>query len=257
MPSIHRLVLPLALASASLAPAAMADTLVGLAGGTTLVTFDSDSLQATGIVEISGPALVAIDQRPADGKLYGVAADGRVVTVDPASGMTTPVVTLATMLPAGSVAIIDFNPVADRLRLMASDGTNLRANLADGAVTQDGTLAYAQGDMHQGEVPNVVAGAYTNSFAGTKETALYDLDATIDALVKQAPPNDGILGAVGKLGVAADGAAFDIVSDGAGGNVAWLVSGGVLHSVDVASGKATVHGPVEGLPVISDLAVMR
>ena len=58
--------------------------------------------------------------------------------------------------------------------------------------------------MHKGEKPNVVAGAYSNSFKGTKETALYDIDATIGALVKQAPPNDGVLNAIGKLGVKVD-----------------------------------------------------
>ena len=31
--------------------------------------------------------------------------------------------------------------------------------------------------MHKGEKPNVIAGAYTNSVKGTKETALYDVDA--------------------------------------------------------------------------------
>jgi len=42
-----------------------------------------------------------------------------------------------------------------------------------------------------------VAGAYTNSMKGAKETVLYDIDGTIGGLLKQAPPNDGILGAVG------------------------------------------------------------
>ena len=36
--------------------------------------------------------------------------------------------------------------------------------------------------MHKGEKPNVVAGAYTNSVKGAKETALYNIDGTIGAL---------------------------------------------------------------------------
>jgi hypothetical protein len=257
MPCIRRLALPLMLATFAGAPAALANSVVGLAEGRTLVTFDPATLQATGVAEITGAGpLVGIDLRPADGKLYGVGADGQVYTLDPASGAATPVVRLQTMLPAGVAATVDFNPVADRLRLIGSDGTNLRANLADGAVTVDGALAYADGDMHRGEQPNIVAGAYTNSVAGSKETALYDLDATLDALVKQAPPNDGVLNAVGKLGVAAEGAAFDIATDAEGRNRAWLVAGGVLHAVDLETGMATVIGPVEGLPAISDLAVL-
>ena len=99
---------------------------------------------------------------------------------------------------------MDFNPVADRLRLMSNDGTNLRVNVDDGKVTTDGSHKFADSDMHKGEKPNIVAGAYINSVKGAKETALYDIDATIGALIKQAPPNDGMLNAVGKLGVKVD-----------------------------------------------------
>ena len=134
---------------------------------------------------------------------------------------------------------VDFNPAADRLRLMSNDGTSLRVNVDDGKVTKDGTTSSPTTDMHKGEKPNVVAGAYTNSVKGTKETALYNIDGTIGALVKQAPPNDGMLNAIGKLGIKADSVAFDIWSDGKGKNDAWLMAGDTLYSVDLASGKAT------------------
>src|SRR5581483_1138854 len=141
------------------------------------------------------------------------------------------------ILPAGVAAAVDFNPVADRLRIIGTDGTNLRANVDDGSVTTDGALKFAESDMHKGEQPKVVAAAYINSVKGAKETALYDIDGTIGGLLKQAPPNDGILNAVGKLGVALAGPlAFDIVSDGMGGNTAWLIAGGMLHKVDLATG---------------------
>ena len=87
---------------------------------------------------------------------------------------------------------------------MGNDGTNLRVNVDDGKVTTDGSHKFAETDMHKGEKPNIVAGAYINSFKGAKETALYNIDATIGGLIKQAPPNDGILNAVGKLGVKVD-----------------------------------------------------
>jgi hypothetical protein len=76
-------------------------------------------------------------------------------------------------------------------------------------------------------------------------------------LLKQAPPNDGILNAVGKLGVALSGpVAFDIVSDGMGNNTAWLVAGGMLHKVDLANGKATMTGTLSGISgTITDMAV--
>ena len=47
------------------------------------------------------------------------------------------------------------------------------------------------------------------------------------------------LNAIGKLGVKVDSVAFDIWSDGKGKNEAWLMAGDWLHSVDLATGKAT------------------
>ena len=47
-------------------------------------------------------------------------------------------VTTVSELPA--TVTVDFNPVADRLRVIGSDGTNLRANVADGKVVTDGAL---------------------------------------------------------------------------------------------------------------------
>jgi hypothetical protein len=154
---------------------------------------------------------------------------------------------LDTMLKPGTVATIDFNPVADRMRLIGSDGTNLRANVDDGKVTVDGSLKFAETDMHKGEKPNVVAGAYINSFKGAKETALYDLDASIGALFKQAPPNDGVLSAVGKLGFKFDVVALDIWSDGQGKNEAWVMASDGLHSLDLATGKAGPAIKIDGV----------
>jgi Domain of unknown function (DUF4394) len=102
-----------------------------------------------------------------------------------------------------------------------------------------------------------VAGAYTNSMKGAKETVLYDIDGTIGGLVKQAPPNDGVLSAVGKLGAMPKSFAFDIVSDGKGGNSAWLMADGILHSVDLATGKATEVAKIAGADgTVRDIAVM-
>lgn len=253
---------PLAIAAAIAAtgftalPAA-AGTVLGLVDGKSLVFIDADTRKATKTLPIAGVStLVGIDQRPADGMLYGLAADGTVVTIDVATGKATPKSKLQTMLPAGVAATVDFNPAADRLRVMGSDGTNLRANVDDGAVTKDGALAFAAGDMHKGETANIVAGAYTNSYKGTKETALYDIDATIGGLIKQAPPNDGTLNAVGKLGVEISGpVAFDILSDGKGGNSAWMATGGMLYSVDLTSGKASPAGRIDGIDgTLTDIA---
>ena len=113
--------------------------------------------------------------RPADGLLYGLVDDGTIVTIA-TDGKTTTKSKLDTMLAKGVAATVDFNPVADRLRVMGADGMNLRANVEDGKVTKDGDHKYADGDMHKGEKPNIVAGAYINSVKGAKETALFNID---------------------------------------------------------------------------------
>jgi hypothetical protein len=241
------------------AAGAQAAQVAALVGDNTIALVDTTAKKVTKTMTVTGidGALLGIDVRPADGMLYGVDAAGSVVTIDPASGKATVKSKLDTMLPAGVTATVDFNPAADRLRIIGSDGTNLRANVDDGKVTKDGALKYADSDMHKGEKANIVAGAYTNSFKGTKETALFDIDATIGGLIKQAPPNDGVLNAVGKLGMKIDKVGFDISSDGKGGNEAWLMSGDTLYSVDLATGKATEAAKIAGVTgAVRDIAIM-
>lgn len=239
--------------------AAQAAEVAALTGDNTIAIVDTAQkkvVKTWAITGVNGKVL-GIDVRPADGMLYAVGADGGIYTVDGKTGKATLKSKLETMLPAGVVATVDFNPAADRLRLMGSDGTSLRVNVDDGKVIKDGSHKFADADMHKGEKPNVVAGAYTNSVKGTKETTLYNIDGTIGALVRQAPPNDGVLNAIGKLGIKADNVAFDIWSDGNGKNEAWLMAGDTLYSVDLASGKATAAAKISGAKgPVRDIAIL-
>ena len=239
--------------------AAVAAPAVGLVGGKTLVLFDTDTLAVSGTVEVTGAeGLAGIDVRPADKLLYGVSLAGEVVTIDTASGAATVKSTLSEKLPSFEGAIVDFNPMADRLRLIGTDGTNHRVNPDDGAVTVDGSLAYIAGDMHEGETPAIVAAAYINSIGKPEATAMYDIDATIAALIQQAPPNDGTLKAIGKLGVEGSSYAFDISSTEDLTNTAYLVIDNTLHTVDLETGAATAVGAIEGVDgTISDIAVLQ
>jgi hypothetical protein len=249
-----------AIALLGLAPtadSALAATVAALVGEDTIALVDVAAMTAGKSTKVTGLSgkLLGIDVRPADSMLYGLVADGTVVTIDPVSGQATPKSKLDTMPPAGAMATVDFNPAADRLRIIGSDGTNLRVNVDDGKVTTDGRLRFAETDMHKGRTPKVVAGAYTNSMKGAKETTLYDLDAS-GALVKQAPPNDGVLNSVGMIGMSVDNAAFDIVAADAA-NEAWLMAGDALYKVDLATGRATAVGKVSGLGgTVRDIAAM-
>jgi len=223
--------------------------IVGLVDGKSIVTIDPMSRKVASKVDVKGAAaILAIDVRPADGMVYGVASDGNIVTIDVKTGQATMKSKLSEGLKAGVTVTVDFNPVADRMRLMGSDGTSLRVNVDDGKVTVDGSHKYKDGDANAGKTPKVVAGAYTNSWKGTQATTLFNIDATTGALVTQAPPNDGTLNTVGALGMAISGpVAFNIVASAPDKNDAWLATGGSLYSVDLKTGKATMAGKIEGL----------
>jgi hypothetical protein len=246
-------------ASITVATAAQAGSILGLVEGKWIVTIDPATRKVAKGVDIKGAGkLIGIDVRPADGLLYAVTADGMIVTVDPQSGQANQKSKLSETLKAGVTATVDFNPVADRLRIMGSDGTSLRVNVEDGKATVDGSHKFKEGDANAGKTPKVVAGAYSNTVKGTQSTMLYNIDATTGSLVTQAPPNDGVLNTVGSLGIKLDGAVgFNIVTSAPDKNDAWLTMGGALYSVDLKTGKATMVGKFTGLPgYLTDIAWM-
>ena len=246
-------------ALAASASMASADRAVGLVGDNTLVLIEGEKPGVTKTMTVTGvDRLLGIDVRPSNKMLYGVTADGTIVTIDTAPGKATTVSKADKMPPASASVTIDFNPAADRLRFMGSDGTNLRGDVDTGKFVQDGTLAFEKDDMHAAEKPNIVAAAYTNSFGKPEKTAMYDIDATIGALVHQTKPNDGSLKAIGKLGIAkANTYAFDIHTSADGKNTAWLAADNKLYSVALETGKASLIGEIAGVRgAIRDIAVL-
>ena len=246
------------LATTALTSVARAETVAALVGDDTIAVVDTGAKKVTKTWKVSGASgkLVGIDVRPAGGRLYGLTGDGTIWTIDTSSGKAMQKAKLDMPLPANGTITVDFNPVADRLRVIGSDGTNLRVNVDDGKVTRDGNLKFADTDMHKGRTPKIVAGAYSNSMKGAKETTLYDIDAS-GAFVRQAPPNEGVLNSIGMLGMNADRAAFDIVADGQGDNAGWLLAGDTLYKVDIATGRASQAGKITGIGgTVRDIAVL-
>jgi hypothetical protein len=246
-------------AAGAMAAPGQAATIAALQDGQSIVWIDTDKMKAVGSVKLDGGAsLIGMDVRPADNKLYGVTADGWILTIDAGTGKWQKKSQLTEKLPAGATFSVDFNPAADRLRVVSSTGMSLRINVDDGKTIVDGQLKYADADANKGKALRVTAAAYSNSFAGTKETALYDIDAANATFVRQAPPNDGVLNTLGTLGVKTDGpVAFDIWSDGKGGNTGWLLAGGMLYSLDIASGATKPVGKIAGLNgKVTDIAIL-
>lgn len=198
-----------------------------------------------------GETLIGIDVRPADGQLYAASASGGIYTLDLASGVATAVATLAADPTdvsdpfaglSGTEFGVDFNPAADRLRIVSDSGQNLRINVDSGATLTDGALSL-DGDS----VDGITAAAYTNSFGGGSATAqttqLYYLDSSTDTLLSTTAPNDGFLITIGALGADIDAVnGFDI--DGRNGTALIAVQAAgststTLHTLDLVSGTAS------------------
>lgn len=220
------------------------------------------SMQAiTGLA--SGEKLLGIDFRPKTGALYGLGSTSRLYRIDLASAVATPVGPSFVPVLNGTSFGFDFNPTVDKVRIVGDADQNLRLDPDTGAVISvDGTLGYGPSDPNRTINPNVVAAAYTNSFAGATTTTLYGIDSNLDQLVTQAPPNNGQLNSVGKLGVnIAAVAGFDIAGTANLAFAAFTTQGGgvassALFRIDLTSGAASFVGilglaePVTGLSIL-------
>ncbi len=237
------------IAAAAPAPANAA-TIWALDAAGGLARIDANTRKAMPAMMVKGVdgALLSIAVRPADGKLYGLTAKGQLVTIDPATAMATQVSKLDKPLEMGPRTTINFNPVVDRLRVVSSNGGNWRIHPDTGAVTVDGGLKYAPDSAYSDAKPMVTTGAYSNHFAGTKETALYTIDSKLGLMNVQAPPNDGVQQPRGRLNLTVPASAgFDILADGQGGNTGFVVAGGALHSIDIKTGQMATLGRIAGL----------
>lgn len=231
-----------------------------LAPGNVLLRFATDDLATIRSIKVTGVqgSLLGIDVRPANGRLYGVSDTYALYTIDPESGRAKQVSTLTSAFDGGPHSGFDFNPQADRLRLVSTSGQNLRVHVDLGAAAVDGALVYDAKDRNAGRRPRLVASAYTRSLPRTPETQLFNIDAGLDVLVLQDPPNDGRLRTIGPLGVDfGPETGFDILSGPGGLETAFAATGSVLHRIDLRSGAASPLGTLgDGKVRILGLAVL-
>lgn len=243
----------------------VAPTALALTADNMLVAFDPkapNTLTATTPITglTAGETVVGMDFRPKDGLLYALTSAARLYTVDPQTGVSTLRAPLVadpgdSNLPytglTGTRFSVDFNPAADRLRVISDTGLNLRivvetaGTATAGNTTTDTVLSRASGNA------SVVASAYTNTFAGTLSTALYNLEQNTDQLTLQSPPNDGTLNDVGALGLDISGAAGLDIAGGANGLPLAALRAGTtgpftLYTVALATGAATLYRNTSG-----------
>ncbi|MFK0251700.1 DUF4394 domain-containing protein [Amycolatopsis azurea] len=213
--------------------------------------------------------LIGIDFRVQDGLLYGVGNKGGIYTISTpvsASASKAPEVLLKkvsqlTVALEGTNFGVDFNPAADRLRVISDTGQNLRHNLAATTIADTPLTTPPSPDRTTG----VTAAAYTNNDLNPDTaTTLFDIGTVTDQVLIQAPANNGLLSPTGALGVDTGPiAGFDIYSDLTYGKTTSVSAFAVLnppagspstfYTVNLLTGTATKVG-VFPLP-IGDIAV--
>ncbi|MEQ1823056.1 MAG: DUF4394 domain-containing protein [Fimbriimonadaceae bacterium] len=249
----------------SLVSFAGAVDIYGLSTRNQLVKFSSSNPgNLTNAVFINGlasnEALVGIDFRVANGLLYGVGSFGNIYTLNSTTGAATFVAGLTNSIGGGPLALqgtefgVDFNPVADRLRITSDLDQNLRVNVATGVTTVDGSLNPGN--------PNIVASAYTFNDTNTGTgTTLYNVDSVTDMLTIQNPPNNGTQTNVGWLGLDVSGlAGMDIQTIGNTNTAfaAFQLANGTtssLYTINLSTGASTAIGTIGSSQSSETLAI--
>src|SRR5437763_5131380 len=224
----------------------------------TLIQFDSatpgtitSSATITGLV--SGDVIHEIDFRPSNGVLYALginntagADTGRIYTIDIPTAVATAVgaAPFSKTLTDGSSYGFDFNPTADRIRVVNTAEQNLRVNPDAGVV--------ASIDFNLTATARVVGLAYDRDDRNpATATTLFGIDSSANTLVRiggvdgTPSPNGGAVTTIGSLGVtlSATNVGFDIAEDGvAYVSLPTLIAGTTtyrLHTVNLSTGAVS------------------
>ncbi|WP_239061635.1 DUF4394 domain-containing protein [Ideonella livida] len=214
-----------------------------------------------------GETVLGLDHRVKNETFYLLGSSGQLYTLDPDTAVLTPLGRPVGAPLTGRHVGFDFNPVADRLRVVSDAGMNLRLHPDTGEAVDgnaelpgwqpDGPLQAVAGDPLHGRPVSLVAAAYSYNKANPKITTNYVIEAYRGLLMIQGSregatpvvsPNTGQLRTVGPLLAGPFASAqmdIDILTDQAyaalnpleGGAPRWV-------RLDVNTGRATVLGTV-------------
>jgi hypothetical protein len=248
---------------------------VGLTGDQRLVTFRTDRPQAAApLGTVSGlrgdRRLVGIDYRVQNNTLYGVGDQGGIYTLSTRNAFASKVSQLTVPLQGQNFGV-DFNPAANRLRVISDTGQNLRHNIDDPAGAPARGVTATDGTLTNPPVPPATTGAtatgvtgagYTNNdLDANTATTLIDIDTAQDQTSVQSPANAGNLAPTGKLRVdVGPSAGFDIYYSAANGsNTGYAAlqagSGYSFYRVNLLTGKAILVGSFPGQRQVVDVAL--
>lgn len=258
------------------APTASAVQLVAVTPGNGLAFFDSASPSNTTSLGIAGLGLGqtvrGVDARPRTGELHAVAAVTSTAANSTAFSYVIPRDS-AFALFAGSTAGPlagwgdvpagwDFNPVADRARLVNTNDENARVNPFNGSLSANDT------DITPAATTTLIGAAYDRNVDGAAATTVFAIDRNDSELVRiggvdgTPSPNGGVATPVGQLGVAlepANDAGFDIAPDGTAFAALTADADNLtrLYAINLATGTATPIGMIgNGTTEVRSLAVV-
>ena len=249
----HKTLGLLALGLLASASSLHATTIYGLTATNGLISFDSatpGSINSIGT--ISQPGIVDLDFFPVNGQLYAITSNGNTYSLDLGTAAAT--LLFSPLTPLSNLTDLDFNPVADRMRLFGDTDQNYRMvpNVSTGnpgtagTIITDGTFSNPAFELE--------SSAYTNNFDFAATTTLYSIDTTTDSLVIHSiAPQFNTVTAVGTgLGTTiGNNVGFDVGQDG----IAYLSDDNNFFTVNLATGAATSAGIVGGNGLVSIAAL--
>ena len=257
---------------------ATAVTILGLPAfgySSPLLRFDSDKPSDVTGVSLTGVTggLIGIDLRPANNLVYGL-TDTSVYTIDPFSGATKLVSTLSEPLNSGGGRFgIDFDPVADQLRVVGGGQQNLSINVDTGAITRHERLNFDPRVTLSNPFIDITSAAYTNSDTDpATATTLYTIASgsrlSNQMLFIQNPVDSGTQVGRGSLGpnlytpmdfdiATIDGANIAFIGGFTGRNMSYVPSNFSLTATNLDTGVGRRLGtignglfPLRGLTVL-------
>lgn len=217
-----------------------------------------------------GEQIQGIDYRVAYGVLFAISNKGQLYTINTATGVLSAVgEPLASGILQTAQYGFDFNPAADRIRVVNELGQNLRLHPETGALAvTDPDLHYAASDRHVGATPAIVAAAYTYNQQDSKLTTNYAIDKALGTLVTQGSveglepavsPNTGQLFTVGELGLSGlRQVSFDISDLN---NIALIAvstdtdAASTLYQIDLSTGQVQKLGILAKGEALAGIAI--
>jgi hypothetical protein len=206
-----------------------------------------------------GEAITAIDYRPANGALYGVGVvEGgvsRLYTINTATGAASligggPFDPRIGLSPAAGLGM-DFDPVADLIRLVNNIGSNMRVHPDTATATDDTETNFAAGDPNQNNSNSPNSIAYSNNVPDAGSTTLYGVvSGNGPQFVRigspggtPVSPNSGqmfTVGATGTFGFSVFHQGLDVSRSGA----AYMIvdNDNRLYTVNLSTGAVTALG---------------